>query len=76
MVFENPGSLMDYAKEHDLEPYNALIGYSSEVDDYRRSLAENLGISLDDLHNFKFFREEELATEVIRSQDQAINNNK
>lgn len=54
MSVENPGSLNDFAERSGLEVNSAWPLYVRELDDFRRHLAESLGITLDELHEFNF----------------------
>ena len=48
----NPGSLVDYAEARGEDPQDSLVArkYFTELGEYRKSLAEHLGVSLEDLH--------------------------
>ena len=50
MSVENPGSLVKFAEISNLDPVTALHSYSEAVHQYRRKLAEDRNITLDELH--------------------------
>jgi lambda repressor-like predicted transcriptional regulator len=50
MSIEKPGSLLDYARREGLDPNRANLAYSRHLDAYRHLLAEELGISVEELH--------------------------
>lgn len=54
MSVENPGSLISYAQKNGMDISKAAITYSIEVDEYRRALAENLGVTPEQLHLGEF----------------------
>ncbi len=56
MSIENPGSLAEYAERNELTIETARNSYSKLLDQYRHELADILGITLDDLHDFNFPR--------------------
>ena len=51
MSVENPGSLIDWAGKQGIDANRAHLGYDKALDDYRARLAEEKGITPEQLHD-------------------------
>jgi len=56
MIMEKPGSLIAYAESVNLSPSEAAEEFSRIQDEYRHSLADVLGITLEQLHSGDYDR--------------------
>lgn len=50
MAVENPGSLLTFAERSGVSPDQAQFYYADALDKYRQSIARELGITLEELH--------------------------
>ncbi len=50
MSIENPGSIIDFATRKGIDPQKAINYYSEALDEYRRKLAEEKDMTIDELH--------------------------
>jgi len=54
LKLENPGSIIEFASRNNLSPEEVTENYSRELDIYRKAIAQSMGISLEELHNYRF----------------------
>lgn len=65
MSVENPGSLISFAERIGVDPSRAAAMFSQASEEYRRDLAARLGITLEQLHNGDYPRQQPSQNEQL-----------